>query len=496
MQGLKRHSNLGDYTYFNVFTVDSYQGEENDVILLSLVRSNDKASIGFLDSKNRLVVALSRARRGLYIFGNSITLTTQEFSYGEDRESIIRDPMWQSIIGQMRATARYDLEGGLPITCSNHGKTIRVYNAAEWIGLAGGCHQRCTATLSCGHRCRYFCHPFDHSRIVCEITCTKILSCSHGCSGKCGDDCFCLEPECQKLFGLSLASATTWDSPSGKNARSQTPQARTAALSVSPKKGAFASQDIRKSGEKVRRELSGSNPKRKSCAGNGFQKTGITSKQRNALSPSKAFLSDRSSVNPWNLWDPQKADKEASDERQRRAALAHEVDLSTIVYKDTWRAVKIENGIRQMDPESSSTTIIARFDKSSQALLQAKSGQAKAQTPLKSAVADLKTLSKGSSENNLFVLPVGLPRQVSKDLSKPLPQLPKKQASNPQPHDLYQHHGTSDPKSKKSAATKPNLSSGWNELTASTFADLVDLEIGPDLFGTAEDLDEFEKCFG
>jgi superfamily I DNA and/or RNA helicase len=54
-----------------VVNVDNYQGEENDIILLSLVRSNDSGQIGFLKTSNRVCVALSRAKHGLYIFGNS-----------------------------------------------------------------------------------------------------------------------------------------------------------------------------------------------------------------------------------------------------------------------------------------------------------------------------------------------------------------------------------------------------------------------------------------
>lgn len=51
-------------------TVDNYQGEENEIILLSLVRSNKENRIGFLNVKNRVCVALSRARCGLYVIGN------------------------------------------------------------------------------------------------------------------------------------------------------------------------------------------------------------------------------------------------------------------------------------------------------------------------------------------------------------------------------------------------------------------------------------------
>ena len=48
------------------------QGQENDIILISLVRSNQltHGKIGYLSSMNRLCVAISRARCGLYLFGN------------------------------------------------------------------------------------------------------------------------------------------------------------------------------------------------------------------------------------------------------------------------------------------------------------------------------------------------------------------------------------------------------------------------------------------
>lgn len=53
-----------------VKTVDDYQGEENDYVILSLVRSNQEGKIGFVADENRICVAISRARLGLFIFGN------------------------------------------------------------------------------------------------------------------------------------------------------------------------------------------------------------------------------------------------------------------------------------------------------------------------------------------------------------------------------------------------------------------------------------------
>lgn len=53
-----------------ITVVDNYQGEESDIILLSLVRSNEKGNVGFLKTENRICVALSRAKYGFYMMGN------------------------------------------------------------------------------------------------------------------------------------------------------------------------------------------------------------------------------------------------------------------------------------------------------------------------------------------------------------------------------------------------------------------------------------------
>lgn len=58
-----------------ITVVDNYQGEENKIILLSLVRSNATNNIGYLAFKNRICVALSRAKHGLYIIGNMSNLS-------------------------------------------------------------------------------------------------------------------------------------------------------------------------------------------------------------------------------------------------------------------------------------------------------------------------------------------------------------------------------------------------------------------------------------
>ena len=63
----------------SVNTVDGFQGQERDVILISLVRSNDAGQIGFLRDLRRMNVAITRARMKLIILGNVQTMTQHPF---------------------------------------------------------------------------------------------------------------------------------------------------------------------------------------------------------------------------------------------------------------------------------------------------------------------------------------------------------------------------------------------------------------------------------
>lgn len=63
----------------SVNTVDGFQGLERDVILISLVRSNDEGQIGFLKDLRRMNVAMTRARMKLIILGNKDTMTKHPF---------------------------------------------------------------------------------------------------------------------------------------------------------------------------------------------------------------------------------------------------------------------------------------------------------------------------------------------------------------------------------------------------------------------------------
>lgn len=63
----------------SVNTVDGFQGQERDIILISLVRSNDQGQIGFLNDLRRMNVAITRARMKLIILGDKATLYRHPF---------------------------------------------------------------------------------------------------------------------------------------------------------------------------------------------------------------------------------------------------------------------------------------------------------------------------------------------------------------------------------------------------------------------------------
>ncbi|MEO6550250.1 MAG: AAA domain-containing protein [Ferruginibacter sp.] len=60
-------------------TIDSFQGQEQEVIILSLVRSNDGGEIGFLKDYRRMNVAITRAKEQLYVIGDSATIGGDAF---------------------------------------------------------------------------------------------------------------------------------------------------------------------------------------------------------------------------------------------------------------------------------------------------------------------------------------------------------------------------------------------------------------------------------
>ncbi|CAF5130449.1 unnamed protein product, partial [Rotaria sp. Silwood1] len=99
-------------------------------------RSNSEKKIGFLSIRNRICVALSRARCGLFVIGNMDLLAEI-------------DAMWMNIC--------------LSLVCRQHPEPKFIADKPESFALRpdGGCQKQCDTRLKCGHRCQFKCHNND-----------------------------------------------------------------------------------------------------------------------------------------------------------------------------------------------------------------------------------------------------------------------------------------------------------------------------------------------
>jgi helicase required for RNAi-mediated heterochromatin assembly 1 len=186
IRDLRHHQNSQALFGVKVVTVDGYQGEENDIVILSLVRSNRKHAIGFLSSENRACVALSRAKRGFYLFGNAELLACESRVWGCVVDIMYRDSKVKVKSGQKRRVGY-----NLPLECGNHHRKVWIQEPDDWEHIHGGCDLACDGILPCQHKCPYRCHPFEHERVNCMMQCNRRLSCGHTCNAICSDACEC-----------------------------------------------------------------------------------------------------------------------------------------------------------------------------------------------------------------------------------------------------------------------------------------------------------------
>ncbi|CAG8640251.1 1615_t:CDS:10 [Funneliformis mosseae] len=167
-------------------TVDNFQGEEANIVIISLVRNSlnesNKGSIGFLKSENRTNVLLSRAKHGMYLLGNAELMANGS-------------PMWSSVVQMLKSSDPPKVGGSFPIVCPQHPKNRNyVSEPIQFSEFApdGGCLESCGEKLECGHLCPYKCHfdnP-DHINIFCRKECIKLHpECLHPCSKFCGEKC-------------------------------------------------------------------------------------------------------------------------------------------------------------------------------------------------------------------------------------------------------------------------------------------------------------------
>ncbi|XP_059169736.1 NFX1-type zinc finger-containing protein 1-like [Physella acuta] len=170
-----------------VSTVDNFQGEQNKIILLSLVRSNTQESVGFLSTDNRVCVALSRAQYGMYVIGNIDLLARHS-------------ELWAKV----KRTAEGCGETGeiLQLRCHRHRRMTEIKDVKDFsTAKTGGCGEACGANLLCGHVCPYLCHVLSHTKVPCTQPCLKKCSRNHPCRYKCDQTC----PKCVVVFEHQLS---------------------------------------------------------------------------------------------------------------------------------------------------------------------------------------------------------------------------------------------------------------------------------------------------
>ena len=186
-----KQQNSKEFKGVRLTTVDNFQGEENDIILLSLVRSNKNEKVGFIKIVNRACVALSRAKKGFYCIGNFDLLSNN----GE---------IWSKIVADLKASD--SIGNALPLVCETHKDEVAAETAEDFSDKVpdGGCQRRCEVRLRCGHACKLLCHPGDpkHQNYVCGEPCGRnIEGCTHTCPNRCSEPC---EKQCKVLVEKAL----------------------------------------------------------------------------------------------------------------------------------------------------------------------------------------------------------------------------------------------------------------------------------------------------
>ncbi|KAK1708568.1 ATPase [Colletotrichum lupini] len=121
-------------------TIDNYQGEESDIVIVSLTRSNNNGDIGFMKAPERLNVLCSRARECLILFGNMETFMAS--GHGK--------AVWLPFFALLKE--KNYLHGGFAISCQQHtGRTALLKEPDDFDMKCpeGGCDEAC---VDCNNR--------------------------------------------------------------------------------------------------------------------------------------------------------------------------------------------------------------------------------------------------------------------------------------------------------------------------------------------------------
>ena len=203
---IRKYLKENDIKNVRVTSVDNYQGEENDIILVSLVRSNKNSEIGFLSSFNRICVAFSRAKIGMYIIGNIDCIVESESKSIEKykKNNIKSDEKMLGVWSKIKQKAEEMKIIGEKITliCQNHKKTTIISKIEDFDNCPeGGCQEPCKTRRKCGHACEKLCHNYDCNTKKCLKPCPeKYEPCNHQCPKLCYEDC----DKCEKIVKKKL----------------------------------------------------------------------------------------------------------------------------------------------------------------------------------------------------------------------------------------------------------------------------------------------------
>ncbi|KAK4152576.1 helicase required for RNAi-mediated heterochromatin assembly 1 [Chaetomidium leptoderma] len=162
-----------------ISTIDNYQGEESDIVIASLTRSNESGDIGFMSAPERLNVLITRARNGIVLIGNMDTFMRSKKG----------QTTWHPFFDLLKAKGH--LYDGLPVMCGKHPeRTALLKEPADFDKSSpdGGCIEACDAPLKCGiHKCRSRCHRVvDHDQMKCNELVEKVCDRQHKTKVHCG----------------------------------------------------------------------------------------------------------------------------------------------------------------------------------------------------------------------------------------------------------------------------------------------------------------------
>ena len=200
-----------DFPKVKVTTIDSFQGDENKIIILSLVRSHEFTEkdiedgyefdndsgytpfkrrkknnlIGFMNESNRLVVATSRHKLAFFIIGNETTYSTHK--------------EWNKVIEEFRK--RGSLSDTVKFFCPVH--------KVEYVASDGtkGCGRDCNMPIpGCMHKCKSKCHSLISRDVhpLCKELVDVLLDCGHTIKVECCYSHKSSKPKCSNKKEVTL----------------------------------------------------------------------------------------------------------------------------------------------------------------------------------------------------------------------------------------------------------------------------------------------------